>query len=391
MSTAPSIETGIRDAVVVSWHGPEVTEPLRAAILPVLTQLQRHHPDVYLERHWVGGPHLAVIAPPSGSGVTGPDLAAVRQRLETALAEVPGGPELAEGPWLSQAAALGRSELIEPPYGPLRPDRQVSLERYRLRSLDLVGREAYPLKERFLARAVPAVDASLRRGDRMGSALRLLALHGSRWPLGGLEVGQLTYRSHLEDYLHLQDAAGKPGAVRAALDAAAAPHAAAARDLVTHLLQEAPTGRYQGEDDLLGAWSRVLDDVWPAALEAADAGAIGFEPGAEYADRAARLGEEELRRWGYGEDRSYSEYHKTQRSLSTLPEPVAVREFSAYRFLTNQAYRTLPLLDISASQRYLLCALLVDAVEAVTGTTWQDLMAEAAATAESMLSERGGA
>lgn len=379
MSTTPDQTGAVRDAVVVSWHAERAATLLTEAVFPQVTAAQSEHPDLYVERHWVGGPHIAVIAPAGDRPAV--DLAALRQRIAEDSAGLPGGPELVESEWLPQAAARGRAELVEPPYGPLRPDRRVHLERYHLSSVDLVGAAAYPLKERFLARAVPALQLSHQHSDRLGSALRLLALHGSRWPLGGLEVGQLTYRSHLEEHLHLD----QDGALRAAIEAAATTHAAGARSLVEHLLQEAPEGRYRGPDPLLQAWSEVLDDVWPPALQAAEAGVLGYEPGAEYADRADRLGAAERRRWGYGQDRTYSEYHQAQRALNTLPEPVAVTEFSAYRFLTNQAYRSLPLLDVSAAQRYVLCALLVGAVEDVTGTTWQDLMAEAAATADSML------
>lgn len=382
----------LRDAIVIGWHGQRIT-PLVSAILPEVIELQRQHPEVYLERHWIGGPHLALIAPPaSGAQPSHAPLDSVRDRIEATVGRLPQGPELTESEWNHLATTRGRAELIEPPYGHLRADGSVHREQYRLRSVELVGHEAYPIKERFLARSLSAVRASLERGDRMGSALRLLALHGSRWPLGGLEVGQLTYRSHLEDYLHLRDAAaaqrGDRGpSARAALAAATEPHAPAARRLVATLLEEAPDGRYVGTDPLLRQWSGVLDGVWPLATQAAADGIIGYEPGAEYADRAGRLGEAERRRWGYGEDRTYSNYHQHQRALSTLPEPVAAQEFSAYRFLTNQAYRTLPLLDITSTQRYVLCALLADAVEAVTGTTWQDLMREAAANADQMLNE----
>lgn len=372
-------DPGVRHAIVVSWHAQRAADLLSKAVLPEVRQLQREHPATYAERHWVKGPHVAVIVPDAEPGQV--DLDDSRRRLTQAVAPLAGGPPLKEKEWLQQAAMLGKAELIEPPYGPLRPDRAVTVERYRPSSIELVGAEAYPLKERFLAAAVPAVGQTLAQGDAMGSALRLLALHGSRWPLGGIEVGQLTYRSHLEDHLHLHGG----DELRAAVQTAVARHLDGARGLVAHLLQTAPDGRYDGEDPLLRSWSDLLDQSWPQALEAAASGILGYEPGEAYAAKAERLGEAEKRRWAYGENRTYSAFHEKQRSLSMLPEPVAATDFSAYRFLTNQAYRVLPLLDVTASQRYLLCALLTQAVEDVTGTTWMDLLSKAAEDASAMM------
>ncbi|MEU8762744.1 hypothetical protein [Streptomyces sp. NPDC048659] len=386
MTNDPSTGTARPRVLVLSHHADS---KLALATDLAATLLAQHGtgtgatggsgPHVGMERHWLRGPHIRIWAAPDR-------LNALAGTARTVLGRHPSPQRLEERIHLDRSEALGRAELVPGPYGPLRPDNTVAVEELPAGPItELIGGAGLRLKQRVAAEFLPALAVS-RSLDSLPGGLRavpaMVAL-AATWPVGGVRSGHLTYRSHLEEYLHLGDPEGR---LRARFAGRHAQIADAVDRLVGDVLagidddhpDGARRGPYTGDDPVTAAWSAAFGRALAHATAAAERGELGEDLGSGYAALAARHWPADRARWEFGEDRGYSEFHRTLRGLDHLPERVHVTEFAAYRFVVNQFLRTVPLLDVSPVERYFAAFALCASVERLLGVDWRGLLATGA-------------
>lgn len=333
------------------------------------------HTAVGVDRHWLRGPHLRLWL----DGTT--DATAVTALAEAAAARHRSQVFLGDDAYVKRSVLLGAAELVPGPYLPLRDDNTVSPDpQSTVSAATLIGTTALTLKRRVLAALRPAVAASSSLAAQP-AAVRLVPLMivlAARWEIAGVRSGYLTFRSHLEDHLTLHDESGALRARYAEMLASARP---ALETLVNSTIEAIALdgtlrrGRYTGGDPVLHAWSDGFGAAVAIARTAADTGTITEDFGDHYAEvaRDAFAGQEA--RWTFDDQRQYSAFHQTLRSLNTLPERANTRQFAAYRFTVNQFLRAATLLDVSPVQRYFSSYVVSELVEEYFGTSWRELLA----------------
>lgn len=369
------------NCIAVSYHADDKSDLLTDCLLPLAGRWQRVDETVFLERHWLRGPHLRLTVP---AGLdTESALAEIRQWLAAHPSTTPVDPDR----YQRLSADLGRAELIRPPYAPIRPDNTATLERYPVEDTTaLIGPIGFALKRNFLAEAVaPLRSATALMGSgahRLVPAFQLLLAHAARWPVGGLATGQLSYRSHLEDYLAQND---RDGRLRAMLTDRFHRIEPVLRPLFQAQVADTFRGVYTGTDPYLRAWSTAFDNAWPPVLAAAANGQLGEDLGPGYLDQAKEFGTEV--QWSFGAERPSSEFHHQLATLNTLSERMNVVEFAAYRFMTNQVTRWLPLLGIAPVERYLASYAVSELTESEFGVNWRDQLATIRRDPNARLSE----
>lgn len=365
--------------IVVSHHEGGKSALLRECLVPIALRLRAEYGDkdaasCYLERHWLRGPHVRLAVPP-----TAPDAAVAEAvgEIRAHLAAKPSLSDLVEADYLRLSEELGRAELIRPPYLPLRADNTVSVEDgadTAAATTALLSPSAFRLKQLYLTEAVRplslALDAVAGGTPRAVPAFQALVASAARWPVGGIRSGQLSYRSHLEDYLANND---PTGAVRARLESELARTKDKFRILFGSVLDDTDAdGVYHGADPYLSAWSHVFDMVWPPTLAAAERRDFEEDLGPGYLEQARSFDAATERQWRFGQDRPSSEFHHRLARLNYLPDRIHVVPFAAYRFLTNSLTRWLPLLDVPPIERYFLSLAVSELTEERCGVTWQE-------------------
>jgi len=378
--SAPTLENGrlapvgvVEPSIVITRYAGDLGTLIGDRLAPVAAELQRRfgRDSVHLERHWLRGPHARIVLDdPALVDVARNEIA---PRIAEYLTGLPVSPPISEADYLARSEVLGRGELVLGPYGPLRPDNSVLVEDVPVdQTIALIGADSYALKRRFLAAALtPLTLAHQAMNDgthRTVLTLRLMALHCSRWPFGGLSSGYLTFKSHLEDFLLQSDVDGR---LRAAYEKKFAANRAAYQKVFDDVLAYSTEGVYEGTDPYLAEWSGLLDRLWPVALDMGRKRGIEEDLGPGYRTTAARFDAEAERRWRFGDDRQYSEFHQALRKLNYLPQRTAVVEFAAYRNLTNQLLRWLPLLDVSPAERYFVSHVFAELVQDSVGIDWR--------------------
>lgn len=353
--------------LVVSHHDADKRPLLRDCLVP----LARGLPGSFLERHWLRGPHIRLALP------TGTPEAPLLSAVSGHLRQNPSGQPVDEAAYARLSRELGRAELVAGPYEPVRPDNTVSIEDYPERdSVALLGEAGFGLKRRMLAGAVEPLAHGIEALDhgrhRVVVAMGALIANAARWPIGGLATGQLSYRSHLEDFLANNDADGR---VRALITTRFAEFEPALRAHFQAQVADTDHGRYTGADPYLQAWSQAFDDLWPPLLETARAGLITEDIGPGYLTAAKGFDARTERQWRFGPDRPSSAFHHELGKLRDLPQRVYVSEFAAYRFVTNQVTRWLPLLGISPVERYFASYAVCELTEQEFGVSWRDQLA----------------
>jgi hypothetical protein len=382
----------VRFAVHVVYHQNRKTELLRDCALPLAEEIAAL-PGVELctvDRQWRFGPHVRICVRAAGRDVEPAVVARAVPRVEAWLQAHPSREVLDEAAYARLSERLGTVELVPPPYGPLRPDNTVFVAGYSPRE-ELIGPPAaVEFYERLQARALGPIrrlHAAAAGSDtrRLDYVLRVMVLLAASYP-SGVFSGQLSYRSHLEDFLFDHDRAGTLRALLARKFAAQEPALVArVRALLDELVElTSVTERripyelerlgqkvYRGPDPVLRAWSDLFEQAWTDALPLADAGALTEEPGRRQARVAAGVNAEALAKWTVTPDREWSPFHTSLRKLDNREEWVQLLEFSSYRWIVNTFYVLLPLLDVSPRDRYFLQWLVVHAVEAIAGRTWK--------------------
>ncbi|RSS52880.1 hypothetical protein EF912_19055 [Streptomyces sp. WAC07061] len=327
-------------------------------LVPLVRELRTEHgaPVVYLERGWLHGPHVDVVARPGPFGPLPWKALASR-----AAAPPAGGREpLTERAYLAQARELGRLEQVDPPYLPMAPHGTVRLvpaaqahpgwpERVR------------PLRELALSRmTAPVVHCLESLARDPGSALvrmaeAFAALAGAH-PYG-VPHGTFSFRSHAEAFFHWAGPGKDPrAAFGRRLDAE--------RAVLRPVVERALTG---GESATAAQWRAALS--YGCGL---------FEASAVHGETTPALLDSLA---GAQPDAGPDAGRATARSaFHTAVADAGVTDtgapwFLAYRLVINLFYRQLPLFGVSPMMRYYLCHAVAETVDEITGVTWQERLA----------------
>lgn len=369
----------MRFAVSVVRYENDKIPLVRDCMLPLALALAKE-PGVercYLERHWLFGPRIRLCLRASAETVREHVRTHVIPALEAYVARYPSQAKLDEQAYLRMSETLGTRELVKPPYGPLSPDNTCAMEEHEPRADLLGGTEAVDYYEDYLTRAMGPLGAHLEaaRGNsnaRLDYAIRIMIMLAASYH-GGVVAGTLSYRSHLEDFLHDND---KDGRIRARFAANYAKVQGSVVAAARAILADMKDGLYTGSDPVLREWGALFAYGRTRGVELADARVITEDPGPLFRPVAAEIGNEALKRWTDYEGRTWSDFHGTMLRGSTLPYRVNVEIFSAYRWMVNLYYMLLKLIDVVPMERYLLNYLISEAIEEVTGTSWKEHLAK---------------
>jgi hypothetical protein len=366
----------MRQALSVVRYEADKTPLVRDCLLPIALELARS-PGVercYLERHWLRGPRVRLIV---RGDVT--VLAAARARVAAWVAANPSRGELDPDKYLELSRTLGTKELVAPPYGPLDPDDAVVVEAHAPRVDLLGGEEAADYYEEYLTRAMVPLAGHLeaaRRDPRLriDYLVRTLGLLAASYH-GGVVAGALSYRSHLDGFLHDSD---RDGRILQRFEREAARHQPAVTAAVRAVLADVKKGLYHGDDPVLRGWGELFRFGRERGLELARRRVITEDPGPLFRPVAERISAEALRPWLDYEGRSWSDFHQTLLDGAKLEENVHADVFSAYRWMVNFQYALLKLLEVPPMERYYLNHLLCAAIEEITGVSWRQHLASVA-------------
>lgn len=353
-------------ALFVTHYQTAKAPLLRDLVLPLVAQLQARPglDRVYAERHWKFGPHLRVVVEGERAAVDAALYDARRVAEAYLVAHPSTGPlDLAE--YLRRSETLGTLELEPGPYGPLRADNSVTVgsapDRVRL----LGSPEAEAFRTLYFSEVVPALQATLRAADGRTSdklirLAKIFVLFATTYPFGVFS-GHISYRSHLEEFLFRQ---GGGETLRAAFQRKYQP----IREDVLQAVAQTSRG---GRDEVLDRWETHFRRMWPVGRQLADAGLLVPDPTATMQRAAQGINAAAQERWAFGPEHQFSEFHQELRKFNISDTWYHVEMFSTYRTLMNFMYATLPLLDVSATERYFVNYMVSEAMQELHGRSWQ--------------------
>ncbi|MGW2520669.1 lantibiotic dehydratase C-terminal domain-containing protein [Streptomyces sp. NPDC001617] len=363
--------------VACYYHTAEKVPLLYDAVLPAARQAQMAGLDVHLERHWLHGPHLRIRMTGRRDQVSeAAEVAA--ETLRKHLASRPSESDQDASVLLREAVLRGRADLVAGPYEPIHPNNSVRIEPAdESHVLHLLGSPAAVVCRANLLRAgmEPVAESAqwlIEHGNsstnRVWLTVTAMAVHASAYPLG-LFGGSQSFRSHLEDFLHLNDSDGK---LRSRFD-----HAWRSRtEQITDHVARITTVEGCAEDPIAPAWNRWVKPALAVCTSAFERGELPLVLGNGYTEQARAIGDPEtVRRWDEQMRTSYSPYHTELRKLDFLNMPGMAENFGPYRFATNMLYLLLALCDVTPLERYLAAYLFSEAVQRLTGITWQESLA----------------
>ncbi|MEW2380042.1 hypothetical protein AB0883_28600 [Micromonospora sp. NPDC047812] len=362
--------------VVCYYHEPEKVPLLYHAVLPAVARLSGPQLRLHVERHWLHGPHLRirVTGPEPTVRVAADDLAAT---LRAYLATHPSRGDVDDAELLRRCVAAGRAELVPGPYEPIMADNTVLVGppadghvRELLGSDAAVACRAELLRAGLDPVATTAADLVAHGNTsarRVRLALTAMAVHAAAYP-AGYGAGYNSFLSHLEDFLHLRDTDGR---IRAGF------HATWQRqsDRIVEEVGRLVAPDRPGHTPVAEAWRSWEQVAWRITRAAHDRGDIPVVPGDQYARRARALGDPATeRQWDVTVRTEFSPYHRGLNRMDFLSKAAVRDDFGPYRFGTNVLYLLLAICDITPSERYLAAYLFSEAVQRLTGVTWQDAM-----------------
>ena len=365
-----------RFAVHTVYYQDRKAALLRECVVPLAIQLSEHPgvKRVYVERHWLHGPHVRICVRAETPEVRQEVERTVLPALRAWLAQHPSTTALDEQRYLTLSQTLGTRELVPPPYEPLWKDNTVFIGEHTARE-DLLGNaHVVEATETFYSQALRPVLAFLQAvgdndGARLSHGMHLLTMMAASYPRGGLFPGHLSLRSHLEDYLFDHDQQGK---LRAAFAQRYERVRPAVLEALGKLSADLTQGRYTGSEPLLQQWGAFFERGMADALTLARAKHIVEDPTSLMQASAARVSTEAQKKWEFGDQRDYSEFHTVLRGFNFLEERVDVVEFSAYRSQLNLLYSVLTLLDISPLERWYINYVIAESIQVLFGRTWKE-------------------
>jgi hypothetical protein len=357
----------------VSYHAkdrlPLILGPLRQSH----ESLKARRPDaaVFLRSGWLRGPHLdlCVIAddPPPDLDV---EIAAVRDWVQAH----PSAADLNAEDYEQSSRQLGALEGVPGPYGPLRPDNNVSEARYRPPRL-VQGHEALQAQYvEFFDSATPLIFdlAALKAQSKTAFTFALLAMlarTADRLKIDGQVRGVASLRAHAEFFFANYDASGR---VRAHFDQLEPGWRPVLRELV---LGTEPSEALDASDrarieDIVRSWKVVLDATMASVRQASrqDSSWFYYNPSAftdekeqKYATSFAEAGIDAPIRPGATLDQLNKNFDS---DLFTS------EDFQVFRITLNMFYSILPVLSVSPAERFGMC----DLVSATVRKWFEELM-----------------
>ncbi|MCC3765527.1 hypothetical protein K3N28_20915 [Glycomyces sp. TRM65418] len=367
-----------RASLAIAYHAPVKRRFVAAVLIPAVHRLQRVHgvSHVHIGRHWRFGPHLQLIASGPEHGALVAALAAERPAIEAGLKQHGSGYVLNTDGYLETSRQLGAAELIPPPYEPIWPDNTVRPFDTPLEPGLIENPNARDLRDAFNEAMVEPLEhiiaaAERSKSARLQGAFTFMVLLAATYPDRGLLHGSLSYKSHLED--HLQDY-DRDGSLRADFESRYRPVSPQFEALTTSLVDD-PTepGYYTGSDPVWQRWGQALRTFWDRALDLAEVRDIEPLLHEGYTDRAADLNDHLRRKYAVGDDREYSEFHAALREVE-YTDKEAGRWFASYRFMVNLLYAQMLVIDVSPAERLFLAHAVSEAVDAVTGVNWRQIL-----------------
>ena len=356
-------------------HRADQTRLISEGVLNVLHELD--DVDVWLQAHWLFGPHVLVHVSGESAAVETAQAMLV-ERVDSWLLEYPSTSDFDEAQYLERSHELGRLELVPGPYSPIRPDNRVEIDDRRLDTF-IRDESLFAAKGRVLARAMrdPRFVQMTRRpaAANFDTVYVAMCLVATSYPGWGLVSGYQAFLSHWKEQLHWTDPTGR---VESRLrEAFRGQH-----DRLVRQLREVHQGRVPINDDA-AFWTGWLNAASVSARDLAAGGELLPYPLPERHERAAGIDDETGRRWSGSNERSYSDFHVQFRRLdfSKLGNGT---DFAAYRYLINCFFDLLPLIGITPAQRYSLAFFLTEAAQIVVGETWQRTISRAIERQESI-------
>lgn len=363
-------------AIHIYYYQDDKEGLLLDGIRPVVKSLRDTYQveRIYLKRHWKLGPHIILYVDALEERFEKVLYPFIEQEIYKYLKEHPSTQVIDPVAYVKQSETLGAWELEPGPYEPLEPDNSISVKPVRSRAELVNGEEVAHLIENFMVDSVDLVFDCLdsTRGQinqRYGKLIQMMAVIGQMYPVDGIIRGHLSYRSHVEGYLHSFDKEGKIRQVFLENERGMMKTVDyLVRDIMDHTNED---GTYGGDDLFLQSWSEVLSKLYQEAFPLAQAGKINADT-SHYREIAARIGEQAKKRWDLTQDQSDFHRHlqSEEEGLRVLNSP----EFATYRILVNNFYSLLPLLGINPNVKHLLCFLVANSVERIAQVTWQELM-----------------
>lgn len=366
----------MRRAIHAVYYDDRKADLIRDCLLPEAKRLAASDgvQNVYLQRHWIRGPHVQLRIRAEAVWYADGGLRNPCARIESYMYSHPSRAVVDPDGYLARSRSLGRLELVPPPYEPLWPDNTVVVGDYDSRHAPLGGEAAVRFKEDMLALARAPLSVTLdaihrRESSRLEHVLRLLALTACTYPDGGLVRGQLSYRSHVEDFLFDHD---DDGQLRRTFQSRSNAVAAVADGIIGELVNDVTHDRYVGSDQVLQAWWPIIRHGWQTGVELIAEGVI--KNNSEQSGVAALF--DTGAKWASPDDRPYGPFHTKLRKLQKSPfsPSFASTSFPAYRWIVNMLYSCLPLLDVSPIERYCLAFIIAEAAERHYGVTWEMLL-----------------
>ncbi|MGL5828944.1 MAG: hypothetical protein ACRC0L_05170, partial [Angustibacter sp.] len=344
-----------RDPITAPW--------LQHSIVPLVAGLQaRGYPQIWLRRGWLHGPHVDIFAHRApGQNSPWAELAARLSLPPSDLAAA-----LSPQDYLAQAREFGRLEAVPPPYLPFADHgacRYLSAAEQHPRAdalADLAERVAV-----LSALCGPMIDTITELGDRPQHGPKLLAeafLALADSYFLGLAHGSFSFRSHAEAFFAWS---GRGEQLRVAFAERLGAQAEQLRPLVEQRLAGAVSpaaarwrvafGYSCGALDAAVARGSLTSAMVDSVLDDLDAREIGppSDPG------RAPTG-----------PRPDTAFHDAVAAAGVLDAPPPW--FAAYRVLINLFYQQLPLLTVSAMQRYYMCYAIAELIDEVLGESWQN-------------------
>lgn len=377
--------------VACYYYTAEKVPLLYDAVLPAARQAQLLGLDVHLERHWLHGPHLRIRMTGQRDRVS-EAAETTAESLREYLRSRPSESDQDASSLLREAVLRGRADLVAGPYEPIHPNNSVGIEPAdESHILQLLGSaSAVACRSNLLRTGMEPVAGSAEwliqnsnsLTNRVWLALTAMVVHASAYP-PGIVSGHQSFRSHLEDFLHLRDPGGK---LRSSFDHAWRKR----REQVTDHVALIATAEGCAGDPIAPAWKAWVKPALAVCTSAFERGELPLVPGSGYKDQAWAIGDPEtVWRWDEQLRTSYSPYHTELQKLDFLNLPGVAENFGPYRFATNLLYLLLALCDVTPLERYLAAYLLSEAIQSLTGTTWQEVMARQLAASTDTGSEGG--
>lgn len=361
----------------VYYYADEKEKLLIEGIYPILERLKQDYQleKVYVRRHWKKGPHIDVFLYLDEQVFYQEALPLATELLNKWLAAHPSTQTIDQEAYQKLSERLGAWELEKGPYLPLEPDNSIQTTPYDSRAELLQGQAVVEAKEHFMVASFPLVMELLssthgEKEKRYERLMQMMACIAACYPTG-ITYGHLSFRSHVEAYLHEFD---QNKAVINVFNHYDKQWSSEVDRLVQEVIDAFANQTYfKNQDDFLHSWICCLQQIWQEAYEKAKQKAFSANT-AHYSELSQEIGEEARQRWTEDANTPVSDFHKNlyhhQEGLDTLNSP----EFATYRLLVNNFYYLLPILGITPNEKHLLCYLVANAVERIKGVSWKKLM-----------------